>query len=123
MSIGRIGEDLAVSYLKERGYKVIFRNFRVRPGELDIVCKKGALLVFVEVKAVAGNRLAEFNPEGHFTKQKTVRLKRAIEIFLIKNRFSAETEQRLDLIALELDENGRLRNLRHYENVSSEFPR
>lgn len=129
---GGIGEKLAADYLKTRGFKIVARNFRVRSGELDIVCQKGRLLVFVEVKAVisdpaklanaqvqSGEQLSGFSPEMHFTKQKITRLKRAIEIFLIKNKLSSETDQRLDLIALELDESGKLKDLRHYENVSN----
>lgn len=125
MITGEIGEKLAADYLKKQGYKVLSRNFRTKFGELDIICKKGRVLVFVEVKAImigdlrfAISHLLFFSPEQHFTKQKITRLKRAIEIFLIKNKLSSETEQRLDLIALELDVNSKLKDLRHYENVS-----
>ncbi len=126
MITGEIGEKLAADYLKTRGFRIVVRNFRVRFGELDIVCQKGRLLVFVEVKAVIsyqlpGNQSSGFSPEQHFTKQKITRLKRAIEIFLIKNKLSSEIEQRLDLIALELDVNSKLKDLRHYENVSDVF--
>jgi putative endonuclease len=126
MDTGNFGENLAVKYLEKQGYKILSRNFRVRSGELDIVCRKGRLLVFVEVKTLvvkheAWNVEQRFGPEQHFTKQKITRLKRAIEIFLIKNKLSLETEQRLDLIALELDESGKLKDLRHYENVSDSF--
>lgn len=120
-TVGRLGEDLAAIYLKNQGYKIILCNFRTKFGELDIVCRKGRLLVFVEVKAVASSRFSSFSPEQHFTKQKITRLKRAIEIFLIKNKISDDTPQRLDLAAIELDENGELKSLRHYENVSDSF--
>ncbi len=118
MDTGNFGENLAVKYLEKQGYKILSRNFRVRSGELDVVCQKGRLLVFVEVKTVISNQLSGFSPEIHFTKQKITRLKRAIEIFLIKNKLSSETEQRLDLVAIELDEAGVCKDLRHYENVS-----
>ena len=118
MNTGEIGEKLAVDYLKTRGFKIVSRNFRVKFGELDIVCQKGRLLVFVEVKALVSGSEQRFLPEQHFTKQKIARLKRAIEIFLIKNKLPDGIEQRLDLIAIELDENTNLKDLRHYENVS-----
>ena len=130
---GEIGEKLAADYLKTRGFKIVARNFRAKFGELDIVCRKGRLLVFVEVKSVtsnpaqfaqeriqSGEQLSGFSPEQHFTKQKIARLKRAIEIFLIKNKLG-EINQRLDLIAIELDKDNGLKNLRHYENVSDSF--
>jgi putative endonuclease len=37
--------------LRRRGYKILYRNFRGRRGgEIDIVCRDGDTLVFVEVK-------------------------------------------------------------------------
>ncbi len=51
VKVGSRGEDLACEYLKKSGYKIIERNFRIRGGEVDIVCKDKDILVFVEVKA------------------------------------------------------------------------
>lgn len=50
MKKGRIGEELAATYLREQGYQIIFQNFYCKYGELDLVAKKNKLLVFVEVK-------------------------------------------------------------------------
>lgn len=47
---GNLGEDIACQYLKKHGYKILERNFRIRGGEIDIVCKDGEYLAFVEVK-------------------------------------------------------------------------
>jgi putative endonuclease len=49
---GRIGEDLAHTYLRGRGCKVVARNYRTRSGagEVDLVAWHGQSLVFVEVK-------------------------------------------------------------------------
>jgi putative endonuclease len=49
--VGREGEQLAVDYLTERGYRVLDRNWRCRQGELDVVALDGRELVVVEVKA------------------------------------------------------------------------
>src|SRR5512135_3281783 len=56
---GRRGEDLAHRFLRERGFQVIARNYRPRGGggEIDLVCRDGATLVFVEVKS---RRTAEY---------------------------------------------------------------
>jgi putative endonuclease len=43
-------ERLAALYLERRGQRVIERNFRVRGGEIDLICKDGNTLVFVEVR-------------------------------------------------------------------------
>lgn len=47
---GNQGEYLACEYLKKQGYKILERNYRIRGGEIDIVCKDQEYLVFVEVK-------------------------------------------------------------------------
>jgi putative endonuclease len=51
--LGRRGEDLAHDYLRRRKYIVVARNYRPATGahgEIDIVAREGATLVFVEVK-------------------------------------------------------------------------
>lgn len=50
LQTGNYGEDLACDYLKKLGYKILERNYRIRGGEIDLVCKDGEYLVFVEVK-------------------------------------------------------------------------
>ena len=48
--IGKIGEKLAVKYLRKQGYKIITTNFYTNRGEIDIVAKDGVEFVFIEVK-------------------------------------------------------------------------
>ena len=51
LALGRRGEKLAARHLRRYGYKVLFRNFRgAKGGEIDLVCRHGEVLVFVEVK-------------------------------------------------------------------------
>ena len=55
---GRRGEDAACRFLRRRGYKVLYRNFKHRGGgEIDVVCRDGDTLVFVEVKTRANEDL------------------------------------------------------------------
>ena len=49
-NLGDRGENRAARYLRERGYKILIRNFRCPLGEIDIVARDGRTLVFVEVK-------------------------------------------------------------------------
>ena len=49
--LGAYGELAASSFLRAAGCSVLRRNWRpVRGGEIDLVCRDGACLVFVEVK-------------------------------------------------------------------------
>jgi putative endonuclease len=47
---GAAGEQLAADFLAARGLRVLERNFRVRGGEIDLVCRDGGTTVFVEVR-------------------------------------------------------------------------
>ncbi len=58
---GAEAEQAAAHYLTECGLRVIERNFRVRGGEIDLVCRDGATVVFVEVRL---RRRADFGGAG-----------------------------------------------------------
>ncbi|HET9392084.1 MAG TPA: YraN family protein [Candidatus Rubrimentiphilum sp.] len=47
---GREGESRAAAFLESSGYSIVRRNVRVPGGEIDLVCRDGATIVFVEVK-------------------------------------------------------------------------
>lgn len=47
---GQAGEDAAAAYLTRHGLRLVERNFRVRGGEIDLICQDGPLWVFVEVR-------------------------------------------------------------------------
>ena len=48
---GRAGEDRAAGFLQSAGYRIVRRNVRLPGGEIDLVCRDGEVIVFVEVKA------------------------------------------------------------------------
>jgi putative endonuclease len=51
---GSYGERVAAAFLRRHGYRVLHRNFLIRGGEIDLVCRRGEMLVFVEVRTRAG---------------------------------------------------------------------
>jgi putative endonuclease len=54
VEIGNYGERVAGSFLRRHGYTVLTRNYKVTGGEIDLVCRHGTMLVFVEVRTRAG---------------------------------------------------------------------
>ena len=48
--LGKMGEDLAINYLANKGYKILDRNWRSGHKEIDIIALDGNTLVAVEVK-------------------------------------------------------------------------
>lgn len=70
--IGRRAEDLAAAWLAERGYVVLARNHATRRGEVDLVCRAGGVLCFVEVRSRAG--------AGHGAPEETVDRRKALRV-------------------------------------------
>ena len=52
---GDAAEALAASFLTRQGLRVLERNWRVRGGEIDLICADHGCLVFVEVRLRANN--------------------------------------------------------------------
>ncbi len=73
--LGRRGERRAAWFYRLRGYRIVARNVRFRRGEIDLVVRRGATLVFVEVKArrsLAGGE--GYAAVGHAKQLQLVRL-------------------------------------------------
>lgn len=51
ISKGALGERLAEDFLLKKGYKILFRNYRTKLGEIDLISMVDKYIVFVEVKA------------------------------------------------------------------------
>lgn len=49
-ALGRMGEDLAAAWYEARGYAVVARNWRTAGGEIDLVARRGRIVVIAEVK-------------------------------------------------------------------------
>ena len=57
--LGKAGEDLAVEYLVNKGYRILERNWRSGHKEIDIIALDGNTLVAVEVKTRKSNTYGE----------------------------------------------------------------
>lgn len=69
---GRRGEDIAWAYLKQRGYKILERNYRCHYGEIDLIGKDGETIVFVEVKSRRSVAFGEPEDSVGLVKQKKI---------------------------------------------------
>ena len=82
--VGRRGEQVAADYLRQRGYRLLERNWRSPdrevPGELDLVLRHRGTLVICEVKARTGPCLA--HPAEAVTAAKAARLRRLAAVWL-----------------------------------------
>lgn len=72
--LGKLGEDLAVTFLSVRDYRIVARNWRCRTGELDIIVEKANKLIFVEVRTRRpSGRFGSARESVDFRKQVKVR--------------------------------------------------
>ena len=114
LKIGAKGEDLAVEFLKAKKYSILGRNYKTKFGEIDIIARKSGVWVFVEVKTmVAGGSL---RPEDNLHVRKQGRFLRSAKIYLVEEKL-ADIPWQIDLLAIDVDENGDVKEIRHLEKV------
>ncbi|MGA8752595.1 YraN family protein [Candidatus Deferrimicrobium sp.] len=107
---GDAAEERACRHLEGSGLTIVERNFRTRGGEIDIVARKGDVLVFVEVRS--REDVGFGTPEGSVTPAKRRRIVAAARQYLSKVPLSSWREARFDVIAIE--GSGDAAELRHY---------
>jgi putative endonuclease len=112
--LGQAGEAAAIRFLERRGYVVLARNLRSRLGEVDLLVRDGATLVFVEVKARRGP--VDDPPQGAVNLRKRRRLVRIALGYLAARRLG-EPRCRFDVIAVSLDAAGRVTGIRHLRHA------
>ncbi len=78
-SLGKMGEELASYYLKNKGYTEIKRNLKLFCGEIDLLMKDGADLVICEVKTKSSDKFGLPQEEvDYFKKKKLIQLSKAL---------------------------------------------
>ncbi len=112
--LGSWGEDVAVEYLRQSGYRILERNWHTSDGEVDAIADHRATVVFVEVKARTSDAFGP--PEASVTKAKQLRLQRAAWQYL-ESVDRLDAEWRIDVIAIERADNGEIARLDHYVNA------
>ena len=116
-SVGEIGEDLAVSFLKKNGHVVLDRNKRMPGGEIDIVARAPTgELVFVEVKTLADESAGRLSPEDEVSSAKLTKMRRVAGLYANAHPKLVREDRgwRIDVIAVVLTDPPKMR---HYENV------
>lgn len=97
--LGKLGEALAVEFLKENGYEILETNWTFQKAEVDIIALKNGVLAVVEVKTRTS---ANFGLPQDFVKPKKIKLLvKAINEYVISN--DLEVEVRFDIMAVLLE--------------------
>lgn len=99
--LGDRGEELAARWYRGRGYAVLERNWRCRHGEVDLVVRSGATLVFCEVKTRSSDRFGSGAEAVVLAKRR--RLRRLAGQWLAEEgsrRLGARLEVRFDVVSV-----------------------
>ena len=119
-TLGDVGERIAGNYLKNKGYKILDKNFRYsKLGELDIIAQKGDDIIFFEVKARMKKGVSEFRPEDNITFTKQKKLVKLAQIYLAKRKLLDNSWQ-IDILAIEIYRDN-TSDIRHLENAIDDF--
>lgn len=99
--LGKLGEELAVEFLKKSGYEILETNWTFQKAEIDIIAQKGTFLAVVEVKTRSS---LEFGLPQEFVKPKKIQLLvKAINEYVTQKDIDAEV--RFDIIAIHKENN------------------
>ncbi len=96
---GKLMEERAQCYLEQHGLQLVTHNYRTRRGEIDLIMRDGAVLVFVEVRY---RRTPHYGGAAEsITIRKQQRLLYAARCFLA--RYADEPICRFDVVTVEGD--------------------
>lgn len=109
---GKIGEDLAVTYLVDKGYRILERNWRSGHKEIDIIALDGDTLVAIEVKTRKSNTFGEPDIAVGVMKQKM--LIWAAEAYV--RHKNLDVEIRFDIISIVITDTDK-----HLEHIEDAF--
>ncbi|MDD2890400.1 MAG: YraN family protein [bacterium] len=98
MKTGAAGENLAVKYLENKGYITLERNYRFHHKEVDVICEKKGVIVFVEVKSNINNDFGE--PIEKVDRNKASNIIDVAQAYLLKRKLFGKCNVRFDVIGV-----------------------
>lgn len=105
--LGKEKEEIAVKFLKEKGYKILDRNYFCKLGEIDIIAEKKGVKVFVEVKFRKNDFFGLPREAVNIYKQRKIQ---NVATFYLRSKGLLESKCRFDVIEI-LDD-----KITHLEN-------
>lgn len=98
ISLGNKGEELAADFLKDSGYKILYRNYKTKLGEIDIIARDKETICFVEVKTRSSDRFGCGSEAVLKTKQRQI-AKTALSF--LKEKRLLDKRARFDVVSLD----------------------
>lgn len=120
--LGNFGEKIAERYLKNKGYKILDKNYSPRfvsgpqRGEIDIIAKKDKTIVFAEVKTLSLS-VPSFYPEQKVDYWKQRKIIKAAESWLMEKKIPFDSEWRIDIVAIRINPDAQKAKIHHFQNI------
>ena len=94
--LGKLGEEMAVEFLKKDGYKIVETNWTFQKAEIDIIAQKENVLAIVEVKTRSS---LVFGLPQDFVKTKKIQLLvKAVDAYVTER--DLDVAVRFDIVAI-----------------------
>jgi len=113
LDVGRGGEEAAATLLRDRGYRILARNYRCSAGEIDLISADRDTIVFVEVKTRSSDQAQE--PQEALRPAQQRRIEQAARCFLME-RSAQNRPCRFDVVTVLLKDGGSPR-VEHFEDA------
>lgn len=101
--LGKKGEEIALQFLKKKGYRILQKNYVCKLGEIDLIAQEKDTLTFVEVKT---RRSTTFGPPQMAVDQKKQEQLSKAALHFLKERRLEEAKARFDVVAILLSPQG-----------------
>jgi putative endonuclease len=101
--LGKKGEEMALRFLKKRGYRIIEQNYVCKMGEMDLIAKEKDTLAFIEVKTRTSTA---FGPPQLAVNSSKQRQLSKVALYFLKEKKLEDVKARFDVVAIILDQNG-----------------
>ena len=112
--IGHIGEEIALVFLEQKGYKILGVNVRTPFGEIDVVARQKETTIFIEVKTRATSSLGPPYLNVTVSKQKHI-IRNAL--CYLKRRGRVDSDWRIDVVSVKLNKFHELESIELIENA------
>jgi putative endonuclease len=117
---GMSGEEVAVKYLKGKGYKILERNYKNKSGrqlgEIDIIAQKDKELFFVEVKTRTAENIENILPEQNINPQKLKKLAKIAQYY-VRERKLWNSTYHFDAVSVLIDSDSKRAKVRHLRDI------
>ena len=97
LQLGKSGEEIAANFLREKGYKILGRNYKTKLGEIDIIALDKGTYCFIEVKTRNSDKFGLPQEALSVFKQRQISKS---ALYFLKEKNLLEKKARFDVVSV-----------------------